>query len=145
MIRDTGDDMTIDMHVEAVRPVALASRFFIIGILFALTGMMLGIWMGITGPEVFNYAPVHAHINLVGWATLFLFGLWYRGEPAAAASGLARAHFWCALIGAILLVIGVVGAVMPNETLDLAVIPGSLLTLASMVLFLIIVARRAGA
>jgi hypothetical protein len=120
----------------------LPKRFFLIAILFALTGMALGIWMGITGPEVFNYAPVHAHINLAGWATLFLFGLWYRGAPAAAATGLAEAHFWVALVGAILLVIGIVGAVMPNETLDKIVIPGSLLTIASMAMFLVIVLRH---
>jgi hypothetical protein len=120
----------------------LPKRFFVAAILFALTGMGLGIWMGITGPEVFNYAPVHAHINLAGWATLFLFGLWYRGAPSAAATGLAQAHFWVAVIGAILLVIGIVGAVMPNETLDKVVIPGSLLTLASMAMFLVIVLRH---
>ena len=120
----------------------LPKRFFVVAILFALTGMGLGIWMGITGPEVFNYAAVHAHINLAGWATLFLFGLWYRGAPSAAAKGLAEAHFWVAMIGAILLVIGIVGAVMPNETLDKVVIPGSLLTLASMAMFLVVVLRH---
>lgn len=117
----------------------LENRFFIVAILFALAGMILGIWMGIVGPEVFNYAPVHAHINLAGWATLFLFGLWYRGSPAAKASRLAEVHFWVALIGALLLVIGIVGAVAPNALLDKAVIPGSLLTVLSMFLFLIVV------
>ncbi len=124
---------------------ALADRFFIVAILFALTGMTVGIWMGINGPEVFNFAPVHAHINLVGWATLFLCGLWYRGAPAAAGTTLAHIHFWCALVGAILLVIGILGAVLPNPTLDLVVIPGSLLTALAMILFLIIVARHRSA
>lgn len=124
---------------------ALANRFFVTAIVFALTGMTFGIWMGITGPEVFNYAPVHAHINLVGWATLFLCGLWYRGAPTAAASGLAQVHFWCAVIGAILLIIGILGAVIPNSQLDLVVIPGSLLTLLSMLIFLVIVLRHRSA
>ena len=124
---------------------ALADRFFIVAILFALAGMTLGIWMGITGPEVFNYAAVHAHINLAGWATLFLCGLWYRGAPAASSTGLAKAHFWIAVVGAILLVIGIVGAVMPDATLDKVVIPGSLLTLLAMILFLVIVARHRSA
>lgn len=114
---------------------SLPSRFFLSGVAFAILGMIFGIWMGINGPEVFNYAPVHAHINLVGWATLFLCGLWYRGAPQAANTTLAEVHFWCALIGAILLVIGILGAVMPNEALDLVVIPGSLLTLIAMLIF----------
>lgn len=121
---------------------SLSKRFLIVAILFALAGMALGIWMGINGPEVFNYAPVHAHINLAGWATLFLCGLWYRGAPSAASTGLAQAHFWVAVTGAILLVVGIVGAVMPNATLDKVVIPGSLLTVAAMAMFLVIVLRH---
>jgi len=115
--------------------IALPYRFMLAGIAFAIVGMIFGIWMGTTGPAVFNYAPVHAHINLVGWVTMFMFGLWYRATPAAAGTTLASIHFWCALIGAILLVIGIVGAVAPAPSLDLVVIPGALLTLASMLIF----------
>ncbi len=39
-------------------------RFFIAGIVFVLLGMILGMWMGMN--EDFTYAPVHAHLNLVG-------------------------------------------------------------------------------
>ena len=124
---------------------SLADRFFITAILFALTGMGFGIWIGTTGPEVFHYAPVHTHISLVGWANLFLYGLWYRGASAAARSGLAEAHYWCAMIGAILMVIGIVGVVMPRPTLELVIIPGSLLTLLAMVIFLVIVLRNRSA
>jgi cbb3-type cytochrome oxidase subunit 1 len=116
--------------------IALPYRFMLAAILFALLGMGVGIWMGINGPAVFNYAPVHAHINLVGWVTMFLFGLWYRSVPSTAVTTLASVHFWVAIVGAILLVIGIIGAVAPNPSLDLFVIPGSLLTLASMLIFL---------
>lgn len=119
-----------------MKSITLPYRFMLAAVLFAVVGMVFGIWMGITGPSVFNYAPVHAHINLVGWATMFLVGLWYRGTPTAAATTLAVVHFWCALIGAILLIIGIVGAVAPAPALDLVVIPGSLLTLAAMLIFL---------
>jgi hypothetical protein len=118
---------------------SLAYRFFIIGILFALIGMGLGTYMGIT--QDFLYAPVHAHINLVGWATHFLFGLYYRGEQANAKGWLPEVHFACAALGGILLPIGIIGAVTNNPTADLFVIPGTLLTLASMALFLAVVIR----
>lgn len=114
---------------------SVGSRFVFFGSLFALVGMCFGIWMGTKGPETFSYAPVHAHINLVGWASMAIVGLWYRSIGAAAKTTLAEVHFWCALVGAILLVIGIVGAVMPNPTLDLAVIPGSILTLLAMLIF----------
>jgi cbb3-type cytochrome oxidase subunit 1 len=116
--------------------IALPYRFMLAAVLFGVVGMCLGIWIGINGPAVFNYAPVHAHINLAGWATMFLFGLWYRSVPSAAGTMLASVHFWVALVGAILLVIGIIGAVAPNPSLDFVVIPGALLTLASMLIFL---------
>lgn len=119
--------------------ITLPYRFMLTGIVFAIAGMGFGIWMGTTGPTVFNYAPVHAHINLVGWATLMLMGLWYRGTPQAASTMFASIHYWVAAIGALCLVVGIYGAVAPNPSLDLAVIPGSLLTLISMLMFLWIV------
>lgn len=118
---------------------SLAYRFFTLGILFALTGMGMGTYMGMS--QDFTYAPVHAHINLVGFVAHFLFGLYYRVEPANARGLLPEAHFFCALAGAILLPIGIVGAVTGNETMDLFVIPGTLLRLLSMLLFLIVVLR----
>lgn len=118
---------------------SLAYRFFVIGILFALTGMGLGTFMGMT--QDFTLTPVHAHINLVGWATHFLFGLYYRGEPGNAEGILPNAHFLCAAIGGVLLPIGIIGAVTGNATVELFVMPGIFLTLASMSLFLIVVIR----
>jgi hypothetical protein len=40
----------------------------------------------------FQFAPVHAHLNLLGWASLALFGLIYRAYPALQDSWLAKAH-----------------------------------------------------
>jgi hypothetical protein len=118
---------------------SLAYRFFVAGVLFALTGMSLGTYMGTT--QDFTFTPVHAHINLVGFVTLFLFGLYYRAEPSNAVGVLPEAQFLCAIAGGVLLPIGIIGAVTGRETMDLFVIPGTLLTLTSMILFLAIVLR----
>jgi len=118
---------------------SLAYRFFVAGVAFALIGMSLGTYMGTT--QDFVYAPVHAHINLVGFVTHFLFGLYYRAEPGNAAGMLPQSQFVCAVAGGILLPIGIFGAVTGRDAIDLAVIPGTLLTLASMVMFLIVVLR----
>jgi hypothetical protein len=44
--------------------------------------------------EDLQLVAVHTHINLVGWASLALFGVIYRLYPELAASRLALVHFW---------------------------------------------------
>ena len=61
----------------------MSNLFLRLGALFALAGVSLGYWMGMT--EQFGLMPVHAHINLLGWVSMFLYGLFYRAVPAAAA------------------------------------------------------------
>ncbi len=106
-------------------------RYFIgVGIVAALAGMALGIVMGITSD--FTLAPAHAHINLVGWASLGFFGLAYR-TGIAKNDRWAVLHFWIATAGAIILPIGIVLAITKGQAVT--AIAGSLLTLASMILF----------
>lgn len=118
---------------------SLAYRFFIAGVIFALIGMSLGTYMGMA--ENFAYAPVHAHINLVGFVTHFLFGLYYRAEPANAEGWLPNTQFFAAILGGILLPIGIFGAITGRDSIDIAVLPGIFLTLLSMILFLAVVIR----
>ena len=74
-------------------------RWFILtGLLYASFGFAFGIWVGIN--ERFDQAHLHAHINLVGWASMTLFGLIYRAYPALAESRLAAVHFILFNIGA---------------------------------------------
>jgi len=54
-------------------------------------GVSMGIWMGIA--HDFSLAPVHAHLNLLGWASLALFGLAYRAWPVLREGWSARLHF----------------------------------------------------
>ena len=110
--------------------------FFILAVLMGLAGMLLGIQMGMA--HDFQLVPVHAHINLVGWVSLALFGIGYR-LGFAKAGVLGVLHFWIAVTGAILLPLGIYLAVTRQQ--EAVVIIGSLLTLASMLLFLVNVVR----
>ena len=67
-------------------------RFLKIAVVYLLVGVTLGLVMGIRGN--FALAPVHAHLNLLGWAALALAGLIYHLHPAAANTKLAHVHFW---------------------------------------------------
>jgi hypothetical protein len=69
----------------------VSDRFMQLSVLFALTGMSLGIYMGIK--QVFTLGAAHAHINLLGWVSMMLYGLFYRVVPRAATGILPTLHF----------------------------------------------------
>jgi hypothetical protein len=111
----------------------ISIRFLTIGILYALLAMCLGVWMGIN--QEFQNAHLHAHINLVAGVWFVLFALAYKAYPAAAATRLAAVHFWLANLGAVIFLPGIYVAM--NYDNPLLAIVGSLLTIASMVAFLV--------
>ena len=115
----------------------IANLFVLAGVVSALAGMVWGIQMAASGDHTLS--PAHGHLNLVGWVSLMLFGIYYHAVPAAAASALARLHLVVAMAGVILLVPGIAIAIASgSEPLAIA---GSFVTLASMVIFGIVVLR----
>ena len=119
-----------------------ASGFLRLGVCFALIGVTLGIVMGAS--HDFALRPVHSHINLVGWVSMFLAGLFYSLRPAADGR-LARAHLICALPGLVLLTSGIAGAAYSQPWGPGTAIAGSLLTLAGFGLFATNVMRHSKA
>lgn len=110
-----------------------SSLFLRTGVLAALCGLGLGIGMGIT--QNFQLQTVHVHINLVGWASMFLFGLYYRATPAADGK-MALVQYCVALPGFLLFVIGLTGIFLGSHaTFEPFAVVGALLTFASMALF----------
>lgn len=75
-----------------------------LAVLYLLIGVVFGLVMGIT--HAFQYIPVHAHINLLGWATLGLAGVIYHLFPRAGGHWLGLAHFWLHNIGLPVFVVG---------------------------------------
>jgi cbb3-type cytochrome oxidase subunit 1 len=84
--------------IEAARAVpthrrqAMGLHFIKIAVVYLVIGTMLGAWMG--SIQTFTYAPVHAHILLLGWVSLAMAGVIYHLYPAASETRLAKAHFW---------------------------------------------------
>jgi cbb3-type cytochrome oxidase subunit 1 len=70
----------------------MSTRFLRIAVVYFVVAITLGLYMGIT--EKFTQVPVHAHLNLLGWVSMALFGLIYHAYPAAAQTKLATWHFW---------------------------------------------------
>lgn len=83
-----------------------ASNFsFRTAVIFAILGVIMGIVMAVSHDHVLM--PAHAHLNLLGWVSLFLFGIFYKLHPGADASGLARVQVIMWSVGVIVLVTGV--------------------------------------
>ena len=76
----------------------MVKSLFRISVSLALAGMVFGIVMGIR--QDFTLAAAHAHLNLLGFVTLFLSALYYRAVPQAAASRLARYQAIVSVAGA---------------------------------------------
>jgi len=70
----------------------VSNWFLRIAVLYIIAGVGLGIFMGASGDH--SMYPVHAHLNLLGFVAMTLFGLFYRMIPAAAETMLAKVHFW---------------------------------------------------
>jgi hypothetical protein len=113
--------------------------FLLLASICLVFGVSLGITMGIL--HDFSLAPVHAHLNLVGWASLALFGLTYRAWPEMAASRLARIHFALAAPAAVLFPFGVYLAVAHG--FPLVAILAAFAWLAGVALFVTGLARTA--
>ncbi len=116
---------------------SVSNNFLRLGVLSALVGMALGVWMGAN--ENFVLRPVHAHVNLLGFASMMLFGLFYRAFPAAGRGWMPMTHFVLSVLGFLIL--------MPSLTLMLlqrplflpGMIASEIMLVASMALFVIIV------
>lgn len=118
-------------------------RFLLCAIGYVFLGMCLGIVMGAS--QDFTLAPVHAHANLIGWATMGLFAFYYNAVPQAGETGLARLHFWTAQLGLLLIIPGLSMALSGNKTGEPILIVGEFLTLLSMLLFAWTVHRQKAA
>lgn len=111
--------------------------FLLLATFLLICGAVLGILMGMR--EDFQLVPVHAHLNLAGWASLALFGLTYRAYPELAATSLARYHFFASATGSVLLPIGIGLAVLRSSP-GLAIV-ASILWLLGVLIFLVQVLR----
>jgi len=119
---------------------AFSKRFFVCAIAYVVAGMALGLHMG--SSQNFTMAPLHAHMNLVGWATMGLFAFYYNAVPTAAAGKLPQAHFWIAQIGLLLMIPGLAMVLSENMSGEPLLVAGEMLTGVSMLIFGYIVLRN---
>jgi len=82
-----------------------SSLSFFIAVITLAVGMAWGLAMAMS--QNHSTMPAHAHLNLLGWVSLFLFGMFYRLHPALDFSRLAKIQVFVWTVGTVVLTIGV--------------------------------------
>lgn len=124
----------------------MSNIFLRLSVLFVVLGVSLGYYMGAT--HDFTVSPVHAHINLLGWVSMFLYGLFYRAFPEAGQGWLPKAHLTLAATGLPVMMIGLTIALLQITSLlalsQVLLIAGPTLVVLGMVVWAVIVFRATG-
>jgi len=102
-------------------------------VIYFIMGVGLGIYMGASGNHLL--VPVHAHFNLLGWASLAVIGLVYQQFPVAGSHRLASVQFWLHNAGLIAAMVLLVGFLHGNSSLDPLLGVASMVIGASVILF----------
>lgn len=118
----------------------IPSLFFRTAVLLAIVGIVLGIFMGVN--QDFRLAHMHAHLNLLGWVSFFIFGGYYSLAPHAAGGLLPKLHYGLCLTGLLVFMAGLISIGLGTETrLEICAALGSLMILAGFLIFALIVFR----
>lgn len=115
----------------------IALGFILAGVVAGLIGMIWGIQMSASHNH--DLSPAHGHLNLVGWVSLMLFGLYYHNVPKAADSRSAKLHLVIAIVGVVVMAPGI--AIVLSDGPEIFAQAGSFITLISMILFAVTVVR----
>ena len=86
--------------------------------------------------------PAHAHLNLLGWVSLFLFGIYYHLHPAVDLNRLALVQVWIWIVGTSAMTIGVGLEYSGHAVGEPIIAVSSLVVLADTLLFGRLVFRR---
>ena len=110
-----------------------SSLSFCTAVCLGIVGMTIGIAMAASGNH--SVFPAHAHLNLLGWVSLFLIGIFYRFHPALDTSRVAFVHVVVWIVGTVILTCGVAAIYLGRPDLELIAVVGSLIVLGAMLLF----------
>lgn len=69
-----------------------APRWAKAAVIYFVVGVGFGIYMSMT--ENHQFPSLHAHINLLGWASMALIAAFHRAFPALEEHQLAHVNFW---------------------------------------------------
>ncbi len=112
---------------------------FYSAVCLGIVGMVVGIIMAASGDH--RIFPAHAHLDLLGWVSLFLIGIFYRLHPSIGASRVALVQVGIWICATVILSCGVAAIFLGRPDLEFIAIAGSLIILADMVMFAYLIFR----
>jgi hypothetical protein len=121
--------------------VKASSLSFTAAVIFVTAGMAMGIAMAATHDH--SVFPAHAHLNLIGWVSLFLIGIYYKFDPSLDMSRAALVQVVVWILGTIVATIGVAVIYLGHPAAEPIAIVGSLIIFADMLFFAVLVFRPA--
>ncbi|MNI30978.1 hypothetical protein D3C73_848420 [compost metagenome] len=68
-----------------------------IAVIYAMIGALMG--SDLAGRKDYTMVPAHAHILVVGWLTLFAYGIFYYVFKEISMKKTAKLHAWTSMIG----------------------------------------------
>lgn len=111
----------------------ISLAFFGAAVVYALTGMVLGVIMGASGDHTLS--PVHAHINLLGWATLALMGAFYGLAGERTPARIAWTNFLVSNLGNIITLPLLAMLILGDQSVVPMMAVGEVLLVLGMVIF----------
>ena len=103
--------------------------FIGLGLIFLVIGMAFGMWMGMTNN--LQFAPAHAHWNVVGFLTSAVYGLIHRAYPKLAESRLTWPQCIVHVVGVLIFAPGIILAITTRQEIG-AIVGGVLIILAAL-------------
>jgi hypothetical protein len=93
-----------------------ARNFFILALVYAICGMLLGLYMGLSQDH--SQMPVHAHAMVLGWLMSGFFAFFYHFFPDIGRSQLAMVHFWLTAVSGIVILVSLFLVLSGNIALE---------------------------
>ncbi len=87
-----------------------------IAVIYFTVAVALGIQMGASGDH--SLMAVHAHLNLLGWVSMSLFGLIGLAHPAITEGPLASCQFWFHNIGVPMMLVALAARIKGVEAAE---------------------------
>lgn len=108
-------------------------------VIYILIGISIGIYMAASHNHTLS--PVHAHLNLLGFVAMAIYGFFYRLYPSAENSPLVKWHFWIANLGMVALLVSLTALLLGVAQAEPFTAAFSFVVFGGMILFAIIVFR----